>query len=348
MRIALVIAAAILGGFGTRTMLILATRLGVMNYPNPIVRDHREAIPYLGGLGVLIGATLALILCGQSVALRYVIFGGFVAFLLLGLVDDVLNLRWWIKLSSQIAIAGGLTLVGFLGGFPELCWRITGWVPFDVLVSCLWLVAVVNAMNFLDVCDGVVASLAFINLLCSGWVVPSNSSVIYLAVAGGCVGFLWWNRPPARIYLGDCGSLGLGFLIAVAALQVSQVLPPTRIRLFTPILFAAVPLFELVFITTVRLQKGLPWWRGSPDHVALRLQKAGLKKYQVDLLLMCASVALWACGMIVGSASKYYALLLLALLLALAGVCWQMLLRWDPSPPDPDELHLPSQVRWLD
>jgi UDP-GlcNAc:undecaprenyl-phosphate GlcNAc-1-phosphate transferase len=211
----------------------------------------------------------------------------------------------------------------------------------------LWLVAVANALNFLDVCDGLAASIAFINLLCWGWFVQSSSSVIYLAVAGACVGFLWWNKPPARIYLGDCGSLSLGFLLAVAALQGALVLPPTRIRPFTPILFTAVPLFELAFITTVRLQKGLPWWRGSPDHFSLRLQQAGWKKYQIDLGAVCASAAMWASGWIIGSAPPHYAVLLLALLVTLAGICWRILLQWEPSPPGADELPDHSEVKGL-
>jgi len=325
----LLIAAAFCGFIGTWAVRRVAIRLGILSYPNQVVRDIRPPVPYLGGIGVLLGASVALILFGRDEPIRLTVFAGFVAFILLGLIDDLVEMRWWTKLSAQFVIAGIATVAGFLRGHPGMYWRITGWTPLDAVVSCLWLVTVVNAVNLIDVSDGLAASVCAVVLMCWGLFAESASSSTYLAVAGACLGFLWWNRPPAKIYLGDCGSQALGFLLGVAALDGFLYLPGSKLRILTPILCTGVPLFELIFLTVVRIRKGLPWWRGSPDHFALRLQQAGLKKSQIDLLAAWAAFGLWISGMMIAQAMTRNGVLFLAFLVGGLGIFWKILLMWE-------------------
>jgi UDP-GlcNAc:undecaprenyl-phosphate/decaprenyl-phosphate GlcNAc-1-phosphate transferase len=325
----LLIAAVFCGFLGTWAVRRVAIRLGVLSYPNQVVREIRPPVPYLGGIGVLLGASVALILFGRGEPIRLTVFAGFVAFILLGLIDDLVEMRWWTKLSAQFAIAGVATVAGFLRGHPGMYWQITGWTPLDAVVSCVWLVTVVNAVNLIDVSDGLAASICAVVLMCWGLFAESASSSTYLAVAGACLGFLWWNWPSARIYLGDCGSQALGFLLGVAALDGFLYLPASKLRILVPILCTGVPLFELIFLTVVRIRKGLPWWRGSPDHFALRLQQAGLKKSQIALLAAWAAFGLWVSGMMIARATTPNGVLYLVFLLVGMGICWKTLLTWE-------------------
>jgi UDP-GlcNAc:undecaprenyl-phosphate GlcNAc-1-phosphate transferase len=321
---------ATLGGFAaTWAVRLVALRLRILSYPNKVVRDIRPPVPYLGGLGVLIGALVALALVGRDEPIRLTVIAGFVAFIILGLIDDLVELRWWTKLTGQFGIAIIATIAGFLRGHPGMYWRLTGYTPLDAIISCVWLVTLVNAVNLIDVSDGLAASVCAVDLLCWGLFAQSASSSTYLAVAGACLGFLWWNRAPARIYLGDCGSQALGFLLGVAALDGFLYLPGSQLRILTPLLSVGVPLFELVFLVVVRVRKGLPWWKGSPDHFALRLQHAGLTKSQIAFLAAWASFGLWISGMIVARVTMRNGILYLVFLVIGLAISWRLLLAYE-------------------
>lgn len=325
----LFVGAAFAGLVATWAMRVIALNFGIVNHPNPIVQDHRTPVPYLGGLGVLLGAAFPLLFTHGFRQNWLPVVCGLVGFGLVGLVDDLTPLPPSTKFASQLLVALSVVAITFFSHYPGINWPTGGWMWLGILGPCMWLVAVVNAVNFIDVCDGLAASVAAATLLCWGWFALSELSPIYIAVGGASVGFLWWNKPRARIYLGDCGAQALGFLMGSAALDhfVSQ--PANWTRFVTPILCTAVPLFELIFITVVRVRKGLSWWKGSPDHFALRLQRAGLSKSMIDLLAAGLSVALWFCGAMLARTSWIPALLLLAVLLTGFGICWRLLLVWE-------------------
>ncbi|HZD32086.1 MAG TPA: hypothetical protein VE779_10550, partial [Candidatus Angelobacter sp.] len=105
--------------------------------------------------------------------------------------------------------------------------------------------------------------------------------------------------------------------------------PGSGVRVLAPILCTGVPLFELLFITVARIRKGMPWWKGSPDHFALRLQHAGLRKASIDLLAAGLTAVLWVSGAAMARLSALPALLLLAVVLTGMAVCWRLLLSWE-------------------
>ena len=188
------------------------------------------------------------------------------AFLALGTIDDLRALPPAPKFLCQALAAGIAVHAGIRGSF-------TGIAGVDAVASWLWICTLVNAFNFVDVCDGLLSSIVVVALLALAVACPSQSHLAY-ACAGSCIGFLLFNWPPATIFLGDAGSHFLGFVAAaVSLLSVGHDGQP--LSWLAMMLVFAVPLFELVFITAIRIRLRIPWWRGSPDHFALRMQAAG-------------------------------------------------------------------------
>lgn len=191
-----------------------------------------------------------------------------------GVLDDLRPFRVAGKLVGQttiavIAVALGLQL------------RLTNIALVDQAMTVLWIVTLVNAVNVTDVCDGLVGGLGAVFFLCWAMLSPVLPLVGWAAFAA-CLGFLPLNVPKASLFLGDSGSHLIGFLMG--ALLVFLPPAPGALHLAQLVLAALVPLFELVFITAVRLRKGLPWWKGSPDHFSLRLQEAGWDRMTVDVV----------------------------------------------------------------
>jgi UDP-GlcNAc:undecaprenyl-phosphate GlcNAc-1-phosphate transferase len=301
----------------TPLMRLIAKQTGFMSRPNPIVAQHRREIAYLGGVAVAIGTAAGAAVAGAfgtplgSVTL---ILG--VAFLALGTIDDLRALPPAPKFLCQALVAGIAVHAGIRGA-P------TGITGLDAALSWLWICTLVNAFNFVDVCDGLLSSVVLVALVVLSVACPGQSHLA-LPCAGACIGFLLFNWPPATIFLGDAGSHFLGFLAAATSLLgVGHDGQP--LNWLAIVLMFSVPLFELVFITAVRIRLRIPWWRGSPDHFALRMQAAGWSRPGLigaaagtNLLVAGAAVACAPSGM--GTLS-----MLLALTVAGSAFVWRRL-----------------------
>lgn len=259
---------AAIGSFAARAV---AHRFGIVNAPNPIVPQHTAATAYLGGVGVLCGLVFAWTL---GPAPHWHIMAPACLYCAFGVVDDVRPFNALAKLVGQTAIA---VLAVCLG----LRLPLTGMMLVDQAVTVFWVVMLVNAVNFTDVCDGLVAGLGATFFLCWALLSPVLPLSGWAGLAA-CLGFLPFNLPKASMFLGDAGSHLIGFLMA--ALLASLPAPNGLIHVAQMMLVAVVPLFELVFITFVRLSKGIAWWKGSPDHFSLRLQQAGWSRMKVDVV----------------------------------------------------------------
>ena len=311
----------------------LALRLGVVDKPNPIVPQHRRPVAYLGGLaiGLALAAAWAEAIwraapaasaaqATQAGDVRGLLLSA-LAFLVLGLIDDL----WRLAPAPKLALQGVAALAGVAAG---LRLPLSGIEVVDGTLAALWIVTVVNAFNFTDVCDGLVAGIAVLSLLVGAAMVPAGLSTVALAAAGATLGFLLFNRPPASIFLGDAGSHLLGFLVAALGLEIAAG-SASLIGRSRMVLLAAVPLFELVFITAVRLRKGLPWWKGSPDHFSLRLQAGGLGRGQVDAMGWLASALAAGLALLLPSLPPSVAAVAWIGVLAAALVAARLLLRWE-------------------
>ena len=275
----------------------LARRCGVVAKPNPIVSQHTRSVACLGGAGIAVGVLVSLgILAaltptsardtylGDRLILALPVAGA--GYLVLGLVDDVVKLRPALKFVGQSIVA----IVAISMGMVAPC---TGQPLVDAALSWFWIVTLVNAFNMTDVCDGLVGGLSLVTFAFIGLSGPGFDPLA-LAVAGACAGFLFFNIPRATIFLGDGGSHLLGFLAAAGTMNlIRDATSADRVIVFAQVvLFVAVPLFESVFITLVRVRKREPWWRGSPDHFSLRMQAAGLTALQTDVIAWAAAVIL--------------------------------------------------------
>jgi UDP-GlcNAc:undecaprenyl-phosphate GlcNAc-1-phosphate transferase len=248
-----------------------AIRFGVVDRPAPH-KFHQRATPYLGGLSV---AVAVLILIGAEVTgnptVRTQILAiglGGLAVSGVGLIDDWRVLSALPRLGVQSGAAVGLWASGV---------RLapTGVVPIDLAVTVFTVLAVTNSINLLDNMDGLSAGTTAVIALFFFLVAATQGqelvTAMALALAGGCLGFLPYNFHPARIFLGDAGTLFLGFLLAVLFIKVKLVGYPLATRAAVPLLLVSVPFFDTGLVVVSRWRAGRPIFRGSTDHSSHRL-----------------------------------------------------------------------------
>jgi UDP-GlcNAc:undecaprenyl-phosphate GlcNAc-1-phosphate transferase len=257
-----------------------ALRFGVVDRPDGRLKLQSEPVPYLGGLAVYLAFLFALaivpIWTPQTLGL---LLGGTLV-LLLGLVDDMGALDPKSKLFGQLVAVAALLKSGIT---IELTW-LPWWASYPI--AALWLLATCNAFNLIDTMDGLAASVALTSSA-SLFVVALATSDPLLAVSsaglsGALLGFLRYNWHPAKIYLGDAGSLFLGLTLGALAMQGSFTRNNT-VAALAPAILLGVPLFDMLFVMYIRRRRGLPVLLGSPDHVALRLRKWRLSTPQTVL-----------------------------------------------------------------
>lgn len=278
------------------------------------------AVAYLGGFGLALGVSATLVLghaLGMTPAVPVAIAAPGAAFLALGCLDDIRPLSAGKKFALQGACAALAVALGVRVQMHDAPLLAIG-------LSWLWICTMVNAFNFVDVCDGLVAGLS---LPCFGVLslLEPSTSHVSLSILGAAVGFLVFNRPPATIFLGDGGSHLLGFVAAAITLKLpgasftSWASAPVVVFVF---------LFETVFITATRIRRGHPWWTGGPDHFALRLQAAGLTRWQTDAI-SCAAGACCAATALLLRWIPAVGIVMMFGLLGASAVTWGQLLRWN-------------------
>jgi len=249
----------------------IASATGYLDHPDPR-KHHPEPTPLLGGVAVAAamaaGLALAATISGTGVVLPRigVLFGALLS-LVLGLVDDRRPMKPLGKLAGQIAAALTLLLWGAHGGF-------LAHQPLLAAAGLLGVVALLNAVNFLDAMDGIVA--ASVPIVAAAFLALSllfgarMDQALAWSVVGSCAGFLVYNAPPARIFLGDAGSHFLGFVLAALTLQVLDD-SLTVAHAASVLCILSYPLFDVVFVVWDRIVTRRPITLGSRDHTTHRL-----------------------------------------------------------------------------
>jgi UDP-GlcNAc:undecaprenyl-phosphate GlcNAc-1-phosphate transferase len=252
-------------------------------------RWHRRPTARFGGIGILAGLAVGLIAFGEApqqlIGLSLLALGMFT----IGLVDDVIGLRPQSKLVAQIGAAVLLYLIGFRFN-AALPWAI------DFFVVLFWVVAITNAMNLLDNMDGLAAGIAviaglfrFLLYQADGNAAGATSSAIFV---GAVAGFLVFNFSPASIFMGDCGSFLVGFVLAALNLTTRQMYAKSLVAiLLFPALVLAIPIFDTTFVSVVRWFSGRRVSQGGADHTSHRLVAVGLSERQAVLVLYGISIA---------------------------------------------------------
>jgi UDP-GlcNAc:undecaprenyl-phosphate GlcNAc-1-phosphate transferase len=268
----------------------LARRYGAVAHPRGD-RWHKQPTALLGGVAIFASvAGVCLVMVPWTPELLAVL--GAAAFLwLVGLADDFLHLKPYQKLIAQIMAAAAVAYAGL-----RLPW--TASPPLDIGLTLLWLVGIANAVNLLDNMDGLAAGVVGIASVFLGAVFLDNGQVaeaqILTVFAAALLGFLVYNSNPASIFMGDCGSMFIGFFLAGIALLHgsagrSRSLVPV---LAVPVLVLAIPIFDTMLVTILRKLAGRPASQGGRDHTSHRLVALGLSERRaVWLLYVLAGLA---------------------------------------------------------
>ena len=247
-----------------------------------------------------------------------------------GLFDDRRALGPYLKLAVQVGVAAGLVLVAdarvfsFLAN-PDLGY---GWPGFALMfaLSLAWIVVVTNAMNFLDNMDGLAAGVGLVagliylaaTLLAGQWFVAALAALL----CGALGGFLLFNLPPARLYMGDGGSLVVGLMLAVIAVRTTYVVVPPQSAgqlelavgprlggLLVPVVVLAIPLYDFTSVTLIRLLRGQSPLQGDNNHFSHRLQRTGLGKGGTLTVILLATLATGLGGVMLGGLEGWQACL---------------------------------------
>jgi UDP-GlcNAc:undecaprenyl-phosphate GlcNAc-1-phosphate transferase len=294
------VAAFALTGLLTWPVRALAIRLGAMDAPNLARKTQSEPVPYLGGVAIALGitiTTLAAVFIGGNknlentdqikdlaltVLLPALLLGA------MGLIDDLRSLSPWPRLITQSALGTVVALVIVNGGTTGTPF---GTSTINTAVTIFWIVGICNSINFFDNLDGAAAGAVAIAALGVFFIAFDRGqelvSALSIVTAGATIGFLLWNKSPAKIYMGDAGALFLGIIISVATIRLNPGIEPTWKSLTIPVILLAVPLLDTCVAVFSRLARGVSPLTGGKDHLSHRLVRAGLTRPM-------AAIALWA------------------------------------------------------
>ena len=244
---------------------------------------HRTPTPMLGGVAIFLGAVIAVLYTYQQALPRTVQgavgAGALVAFI--GLLDDKLRLNALVRLLVQFTAA--VILVKFrmairLPFFPDL---------INYGLTFLWLVGITNAINLLDNMDGLSSGVAAVAAGFMMLLGADNGQFLVAALAasmlGGCLGFLYYNFPPAKIFMGDAGAYFLGFWLAVMGIQLRFPNNVPFVTWMVPVLVLGLPIFDTTLVTFSRLRRGISPLTAGKDHVSHRLVLMGMSSREAVL-----------------------------------------------------------------
>jgi UDP-GlcNAc:undecaprenyl-phosphate GlcNAc-1-phosphate transferase len=318
------VSAFALTGLLTWPVRSLAIRLGAMDAPNLARKTQAEPVPYMGGVAIALGITIitfaAVFVGGNSngennsqlkdlaltVLLPALVLGA------MGLFDDLRSLSPWPRLITQTLVG---TIIAFVivengtigtpfgnGSALEQGMNSSNGSWINTAVTIFWIVGICNSINFFDNLDGAASGAVAIAAL-GVFVIAFDRgqelvSALSIVTAGATLGFLLWNKSPAKIYMGDAGALFLGIIISVATIRLNPGIAPTWQSLTIPVILLAVPLLDTCVAVFSRLARGLSPLTGGKDHLSHRLVRGGFTRPMAAISLWSASgiCALFALG----------------------------------------------------
>jgi len=287
--------------------ILISKRVGAMDVPKDDRRMHTEPIPRLGGIAILISFFIcafilkALVLSGYIAdqdapalldKLQAILIAGALIFIL-GVVDDIKGMRARYKLLGQIGCASLAFALGVrIPAVTVFGWQFAGetggglFVSF--LVTVIWLVAITNMINLIDGMDGLAAGVVGIAALAisfSAYINGYPASAFAMAIiAGAALGFLPFNFYPAKVFMGDCGAMFLGFALASVAI-ISPAKGATVVAIIAPVIVLGVPLFDIVFAMFRRLARRQSIFDADKEHLHHQLTRIGIGQRRAALML---------------------------------------------------------------
>ena len=261
----------------------------IVDRPDGKLKNHKDSVAYLGGVAVYLAVLLTLALTFDlSREILGILLSGTII-VILGIIDDFKVLPPKIKFIGQAIAAFVLIKSGI---YIKLVF-LPLWL--NLILSFLWLMVITNAFNIIDVMDGLATGIGCLVSIILFIVAIINHNgliaILTIALAGSLLGFLRYNFEPAKIYLGDTGSLFIGLLLGALSM-IGSYTQNNMVACFSPVIILGIPIFDTVFVIYIRWRRGIPIIYGSPDHFALRLRKWRFSTIQTVILSYAASLIL--------------------------------------------------------
>ena len=329
LKIVLALAIAFAAAFATTPPVkAFAVKVGAIDVPKDARRIHKHPIPRMGGLAIFIGFIIAVLLFAEvDVQLRGILIGC-VIIVAAGAIDDIIAMKWWVKLLAElvaavVAVAHGVVIEVLFNPniFSENASLLLGYLSIPVTV--FWIIGITNAVNLIDGLDGLacgVSSISSATMLVVALILSEgNTAIVLAALVGACLGFIPYNANPAKIFMGDTGALLLGF--ALATISVTAMFKFYAIITFVvPLLALALPLFDTLFAIIRRLLKGQNPMKPDRGHLHHRLIDMGLSQKQAVAILYCLSAVLGLTAVVINTHGVLRIVLLVAELLLAIGI----------------------------
>ena len=318
----------------------LAYKVGAVDDPkkdrDPGRRMHSRPVPRMGGLAIFLGFMVSVLLFGQlDEQVRGMMLGA-VIIVVLGIFDDIYDLKATFKFAVQIiaalvaVLAGKGNVIEVLSNpnvFSQNAYWNLGWL--SIPVSVLWIVAITNAVNLIDGLDGLacgVSSISSMTLLVIALIVGEQQTpILVAALVGGCLGFLPYNLNPAQIFMGDTGSTFLGFTLGVISIQGLFKLY-TIISFVVPFLMLGLPIFDTAYAFIRRIAHGQSPMHPDRSHVHHRLIDMGLTQKQAVAVLYVISAILGLSAVVLTTSGPLRAMLALMAFCVAGGVAMRVFL----------------------
>lgn len=294
----------------------VARSVGLIDNPDAIIKLHKNPVPYLGGVAICL-STLFPLLWVDNI---YVLFFFSITLLgLLGLIDDIYILKPQYKLAGQAVIASYILYnLSAISGVHFLH------TPFHYLVAFFWILTVVNAVNLIDVMDGLATLVAIFTsttffLLLYYYDASNSINLFLLSFLGAACAFFWYNKPQASIYLGDTGSLYIGGFLSVIPFFI-PFNTCTEYGFFGGVTILGIPLIELVSLISIRWYHNLSPYKGSRHHFCHYLQKKGWSR--THILIFVATIHFFLSMISIGYVLNFIDLKFFILLILLLAFSW--------------------------
>ncbi len=306
----------------------LAYKIGAIDIPKDNRRVHTKPMPRLGGLAIYISFVITSLLTLELSTELIGLLIGATMIVTIGIIDDCKQISAKLKLLVQVLAAlvvvySGVKIEGISFALSKSGYMGLG--PLSVPLTVFWIVGITNTVNLIDGLDGLAAGVSFIAALSLAYVAYGQSAdiaMLLIILAGGLLGFLPYNFNPAQIFMGDTGSLLIGFLLATISVE-GLIKSATTLAVAIPILALGVPVFDTAFAIIRRLVNKRPIMEADKGHLHHKLLEHGLSQKQTVLVLYFISAVLGGSAVFISESSKmtaYQVLLIIATIVLLGAV----------------------------
>ena len=310
----------------------LALKQKILDTPNSERKIQRTAIPYLGGFGIALAVVLTTFVAitfseatSENYLLALSVLAPAIVLGLIGFIDDKKHLTPLSRFIAQ-TFAGVFTALVLI--LTNTVGNPTKYLILDVILTIIWVVGICNAINFFDNMDGAAGGISALSGFGFAVIGLQNSQYFVaafgLVLSGACVGYLFWNWNPAKIYMGDAGALFIGIILAALAVRVDPVSVSGIGAFFVPICVLALPILDTTTVVIDRLRRKVSPFEGGLDHLSHRLRRKGLSVRQsvtTLLFLQCISILI---GFLINMSGNTYDSILatLEMILGLSLLIW--------------------------